>query len=65
MSKKKSLEDMTHEEQIAWLEQYIADAPKRLAAHDRFATMAVLSMGATLLLVPFMFVIGSIIKALR
>lgn len=62
MTKRKPIEDMTLEEQQEWLDQYLADAPKRQAAHDSFALWAVVSMGAALLLVPVMFVIADIIS---
>jgi hypothetical protein len=65
MAKQKPFEEMTPEERSAWLKQYIADAPKRLAEYDRFTKTAAISMGATLLVVPVAYLVATIIKALQ
>lgn len=60
MSKQKAIKDMSDEEHRIWLDQYIADMPKRLEEYDRFTKMAAISMGAALLAVPIMLIIASI-----
>jgi fatty acid desaturase len=62
VAKQKRIEDMTPEEKLEWLDQYLADMPKRQAERDRFVNWAVISMSVALIAIPALPLIAVLIE---